>query len=532
MVNQTDSKAEANRAAIYARVSHKSQAEDDKTSISEQITEMEAHCQRRGLTIVARYQEVGRGWSKTRPKFQRMLADARNGRFDTIVCWKSDRLSRGMYPAAALMEVVEAHQITLEAVTDAIDMKTFGLMAAIGKIELDNFRERSALGRRGAAKQGRIPANGTPFGYQIGDDGKPQINQTEAEIVRRIFDMYVHQGLGAPSIARRLTDADIPRANRSKQWLEPHIQRILKNEAYKGTWWYGKTRQVATDTGRKIYDQPKDTWIQIPFPPLVDEETWNRAQTIKAQRMSRAKRNTKTFYLLQHLVRCAECGFLLGGRTTKRNVVRRHGKVYEYDLDPPRRYYKCYGMQSYRTRCREHPFIRAERLEDLVWSEVKKVVQNPNLIVAGIHSLEDQEADDTLAEQIAQAERDLRDVQMEEDRAIRLFVSGKITEDQLDHQRKFITERLEHCRNKLDDCLARKSMEVEKRAVADTVIMWAREVDEGMDDMSPQQRQEVLRLIIDRVTIDRDNVVRITLAVPSPELVAIEEQASSIGRWI
>ena len=240
--------------------------------------------------------------------------------------------------------------------------------------------------------------------------------------------------------------------------------------------------------------------------------------------MSRAKRNTKTFYLLQHLVRCAECGFLLGGRTTKRNVFRRHGKVYEYDLDPPRRYYRCYGMQSYRTRCREHPFIRAERLEDLVWSEVKQVVQNPNLIVAGIHSLEDQ-ADDNLTEQIAQAERDLRDVQMEEDRAIRLFVSGKITEDQIDHQRKFITERLEHCRNKLDDCLARKSMEVEKRAVADTVIMWAREVDEGMDDMSPEQRQEVLRLIIDRVTIDRDNVVRITLAVPSPELVAIEEQA-------
>ena len=69
-----------------------------------------------------------------------MLADARRGRFDTIVCWKSDRLSRGMYPAAALMEVVEANQINLEAVVDAIDMKTFGLMAAIGKIELDNFR--------------------------------------------------------------------------------------------------------------------------------------------------------------------------------------------------------------------------------------------------------------------------------------------------------------------------------------------------------------------------------------------------------
>ena len=148
------------RAAIYARVSDKSQAEDDKTSLTEQTTEMEAYCEGKGMAITARYQEVGRGWTKKRPEFQRMLSDAKQGLFDTIVCWKSDRLSRGMYPAAALMEVVEAHQIRLEAVMDAIDMKTFGLMAAIGKIELDNFRERSSLGKRGTAKQGRIPSGG------------------------------------------------------------------------------------------------------------------------------------------------------------------------------------------------------------------------------------------------------------------------------------------------------------------------------------------------------------------------------------
>ena len=150
------------RAAIYARVSDKSQAEDDKTSLTEQTTEMEAYCEGKGMTITARYQEVGRGWSKKRPEFQRMLADAKRGRFDTIVCWKSDRLSRGMYPAAALMEVVEAYQIQLEAVMDAIDMKTFGLMAAIGKIELDNFRERASMGKRGSAKQGECPSAHSP----------------------------------------------------------------------------------------------------------------------------------------------------------------------------------------------------------------------------------------------------------------------------------------------------------------------------------------------------------------------------------
>ena len=162
---------------------------------------MEAYCESKGLTIVARYHEVGRGCSKKRTEFQRMLADARKGRFDVIVCWKSDRLSRGIYPAVALMEVVEAHQIRLEAVMDAIDMKTFGLMAAIGKIELDNFRERATLGKRGTAKQGRAPTGKLPYGYRIGDDGRPEVVEERAEVVRRIFDMYVDEGMGAYSIA-------------------------------------------------------------------------------------------------------------------------------------------------------------------------------------------------------------------------------------------------------------------------------------------------------------------------------------------
>ena len=57
-----------------------------------------------------------------------------------------------------------------------------------------------------------------------------------------------------------------------------------------------------------MYRQPEDAWTGIPFPPLVDEQTWDRAQVIKKQRTSLSKRNTKIFYLLQHLLRCAECG--------------------------------------------------------------------------------------------------------------------------------------------------------------------------------------------------------------------------------
>lgn len=211
---------EGQRAAIYARVSDKSQDTEDKTSISGQISDMEAHCERRGPTIVACYQEVGKGWSKNQPGFQRTLADARQGRFDTIVCWKSHCLSRGMYPAAALMEVIEAYRINLEAVMDAIDMKTFGLMAAVGKIALDDFRERSSMGRRGSVKQGCIPIGNVPYGYRVGEDDRPEVVESEAEIVRHVYRLYVGDGKGAPAITKQLNADGVPVAREGKRWWD------------------------------------------------------------------------------------------------------------------------------------------------------------------------------------------------------------------------------------------------------------------------------------------------------------------------
>ena len=537
MARTTKRKTEANRAAIYARVSDKSQDGEDKTSIAEQTGDMEAYCESKGLTITARYHEVGRGWSKKRPEFQRMLADARKGRFDTIVCWKSDRLSRGMYPAAALMEVVEAHQIGLEAVLDAIDMKTFGLMAAIGKIELDNFRERSTMGKRGTAKQGRAPTGRLPYGYRIGDDGRPEVVEEQAEVVQRIFRMYVDEGMRAYSIAARLTDDGVPTQTGKLLWLQSRVHHILGNATYTGSWVYGKYRHVATEDGMKVYDQPKDTWIEIPVTRVVDDKTWKRAQELKKQRSRKAKRNTKVLYLLQHLLKCAECGRNFHTRASWTTTSVRNGKPYTYELTTPRRYYMCNGMQGMRLRCREKPYIRAEQVEEPIWNEVKRVLQNPDLIVAGIADLDSQEGGG-LEEEIAQAERDLRSIQMEEDRAVRLFVSGKITEAQLDLQRKFITERLESARAKLDEYRDLEESGTEKRRQMEEVLAWARKFGQGLEELTPQERHDYLQMLVEQVTIDKDNKVHIAMAFPidddspdpdSPDPEPLQPESMSIG---
>ena len=94
---------------------------------------------------------------------------------------------------------------------------------------------------------------------------------------------------------------------------------------------------------------------------------------------------------MQHLLKCGECGHNFHARCTRSTTNVRNGKKYRYDLPTPNRYYMCNGMQSMRLRCRERPYIRAELLEEPIWSEVKRVIQNPDLIVAGIDTLDSPE---------------------------------------------------------------------------------------------------------------------------------------------
>ena len=201
--------------------------------------------------------------------------------------------------------------------------------------------------------------------------------------------MYLGDGIGTDTIARLLTEEGVPPARSTKRWHHTHVGRILSNEAYKGVWNYGRSHTRQTEDGIRIFDQPRESWIEVAVPPLVDEESWDRAQGMKKVRQRRSRRNTKTFYLLQHMIRCTECGMLFGAHSARFTSSTHNGKKYRYEMEKPLRYYRCYGGKQ-RLRCRERPYIRAERLEGLVWSEVRDVLRNPELIVAGIESMRSQ----------------------------------------------------------------------------------------------------------------------------------------------
>ena len=160
-----------------------------------------------------------------------------------------------------------------------------------------------------------------------------------------------------------------------------------------------------------VRPQPEDAWIRIPFPLLVSQEIWHQAQLLKKERTIQSSRNTKVFFLLQYRIRCCECNRFFGCRSVKRTTVRAKGKTYMRFLELPRRRYACYGMSRLGRKCRDHSHIPADRLEKVVVTEVRMMLQNPELILAGLKSI-DSEDDGGLAKQLAKAEKDLNKLRL------------------------------------------------------------------------------------------------------------------------
>ena len=488
--------ATGKRAAIYIRVSSDQQAGEERVSLDEQTRDISAYAAERGYTIIQRYQDVESGVSRTRPGFQRLQADAKAGAFDIIVAWKSDRLARSGSAMGDLLDAVEPRRVSIETVVDSFDKRYAELMASIARMERANFVERSLMGKKGAARAGRIPAGRPLYGYRKDAEGRPVVDEHEAIVVCKLFDMYVTERRGVPTIAKTLErEYGFKRTAAGLYWM-------LRNATY---------------AGRMVYDG-----VKISCPAIVDRATWDRAQDLLTKKTVRAARgNTKATYTLQGIVSCEGCGRILSART--RN--ERNGRTL--------RYYKCRG---YTRKCRPRPYIRADELEKEAWYHVRAVLTMPDKVVKRFSDPNG----DTLNEDIRAAERDLQKWTRRNERLTAIYVQEIISQDEFEHQRRFVMEPLEAVAERLDSLRVQK-----ERADASTDMMAAFKASVGKylealgvdaktgepsEDGGPLDaagRQAIIRDVVASATLDADNQLRYQLRVPAPK-VAI---TSSSPAW-
>jgi site-specific DNA recombinase len=231
--------------------------------------------------------------------------------------------------------------------------------------------------------------SGAPYGYHYVkktdcSQAYYTVVESEAEVVREVFARYTRDLWSIGAIARELGSRNIVTRTGKGRWERSTIWGMLKNPAYHGSACFGKTEQTervritkplrikggfsARNSSNRARDP--EQWIAIPVPALVSTQDFEMAQERLAENKRFSSRRTKTPTLLQGLLICERCGYGLYRTSTK--TTRRQAQ-----------YYRCLGSDAHRhlrgPLCSCRP-IRAEEIDELVWSEVTRLLNEPQMV--------------------------------------------------------------------------------------------------------------------------------------------------------
>jgi len=246
--------------------------------------------------------------AKKRPAFLRMIEDARAGKFDLIVTREVCRFARNTVDTLVTTRELKNIGVEVYFVEDNIwTMDGDGelrltIMATLAQEESRKVSERVKAGQHVSREKGTLYGSGNILGYDRAGDTYV-INEDQAETVRMIFDMYLHEGIGTGKIAQRLTELGRLNASGLNKWSHAVISRILNNQTYMGVMAYGKSYSNNYLEQKRINNRDKTTYICVEgnYPAIVNQEDWYKAQEIKAGRMMESF-NPETGKKVRHAV--------------------------------------------------------------------------------------------------------------------------------------------------------------------------------------------------------------------------------------
>ena len=311
-----------------------------------------------------------------------------------------------------------------------------------------------------------------------------------------------------------LTRKGISRWERSTVWA------MLRNPAYKGTACFNKTksskraritRSVRLRGGFSSRDsagheRPRAEWIEIPVTPIIPEETFALAAERLQSNKDHAPRRTITPSVVQGLVSCRKCGYGLY-RTATPTSAR---KIY---------YYRCFGSDAWRHLagpvCDSKP-VRQDLLDELIWSEVVKLLENPQLI------------QDELDRRLATArnagpaktredalQRELDRVQKSADRLMTAYQEDLLSLDELRRRMPELRKREKQVGGELSAIQSQLADRAGYLRLAETITSFLSRLRTTAQTLDVIERQRIVRLLVKEIFVSNDAIV-IRHSIPAP----------------
>ena len=377
------------RAGIYCRLSKDDDLRGESASISNQRDMLERYCEQQGFEIVDVYQDDGyTGLNMDRPDFQRMLADARNGRINTIVTKDSSRFSRNHTEADQLLDYdFPRNGIRFIAVNDGIDTlydnnDIIPFKNILNEMYSKDISRKVHSAYQVKAVKGKFTGCLAPLGYVKDpmDKNHLLVDNDTAWIIKKIYE-YAMEGKGSNYIRRQLERDKVPCPawwNRQKGlrncttkwekadpengrfiWDFSAIETILENPVYYGA--IASQKQNYYFKRGTIGKKSPDQWIVVEncHEPIIEKRTFDIVQEKIRRRQHPPGEVRHT--LFAGLLVCGECGKHLTFRRT-------HAKN-------PLEIYACATYNKFgKQHCTQHR-VEYDKMKTLVLKEIRKLAK-------------------------------------------------------------------------------------------------------------------------------------------------------------
>lgn len=367
----TQVKSEENkkfRLAPYCRVS--SDSADQKHSFATQIKYFMDYCKRNPeYELVDIYADEGISGTSMlkRDEFNRMILDCENGKIDRIITKSVSRFARNTEELLLILRKLKSLNVSVYFEEQGIDTNrinaemivTFPGMAA--EQESRSISDNLRWSCRKRMEQGEFFGNYVAYGYKL-ENKALVINEDEAVIVRKIFDMYLN-GIGKSTIAQTLNRKGVPTRENRKAWYTSTISYILTNERYKGDSLLQKKFNSETLPHKHIRNkgQLNKYYIENSHPPIIERDVFDKVQKIiSSKSIKRPKNGT---YLLSKMLICPDCGSVF-----RRQVV--NGKTY----------WICRKASLGQTHCKSRRILENSVYNSFVIM-INKVIDNKQILI-------------------------------------------------------------------------------------------------------------------------------------------------------
>ena len=533
--------------ALYARVSSEQQAEAG--TIDSQMAALQERIVQDGYQVSQDLIFVDEGYSGAsliRPALERLRDEVARNSLDRLYVLSPDRLARKYAYQVLLIEEFRRAGVEVVFFNRAVgqtpeDNLLLQMQGMIAEYERAQILERSRRGKRHAAQSGEVEVlSGAPFGYRYisqqdgGGRAQYEVVPEQAQTVRQIFQWVGIERVSLAEVRRRLQQAGISSPKGKTSWDRTTIWGILKNPAYQGKAAFGKTRsgpmrpRLRAQRGRSlqprravsIFDQPISEWTWIPVPALVDPGLFEAVQNQLHENRQRARQSQRgARYLLQGLLVCAQCGYAFYGKPVSQKSAK--GKPREYA------YYRCIGSDAFRfggERICDNLQVRTDQLEQIVWQEVCDLLQDRQRLQQEYERRLNLPKPENQNPTLIQAQRGK--IQQGLTRLIDSYAEGFVHKDEFEPRITRLRQRLAQLEKQAQQIQDQANLQVDLQTAIHRLEEFGEKVKDHLDEADWSMRRELIRTLVKRVEIGKDDVNVVFRILPDSNELARSEQSS------